>query len=79
MKEVCTNAPFASICTIKRQNGFHHYSMGSVFLFISVSSILFLGSADFRCEKAHYKTSIIDVDNVIIGIRHCHTVIRFQV
>lgn len=31
MKEVCTNAPFASICTIKRQNGFHHYSMGSVF------------------------------------------------
>ena len=31
MKEVCTDAPFASICTIKRQNGFHHYSMGSVF------------------------------------------------
>ncbi len=33
MKEVCTNAPFASICTIKRQNGFHHYSMGPVFFF----------------------------------------------
>ena len=42
MKEVCTNAPFASICTIKRQNGFHHNSMESVFLFISVSFILFL-------------------------------------
>nr|DAW38910.1 MAG TPA: hypothetical protein [Caudoviricetes sp.] len=31
MKKVCTNAPFASICTIKRQNGFHHYSMRPVF------------------------------------------------
>ena len=33
----------------------------------------------FLIEKAHYKTSITDMDNVIIQIRHCHTAIRFQV
>ena len=44
-----------------------------LFLFISVSSILFL------IEKAHYKTFITDMNNVIIQIRHCHIAIRFQV
>lgn len=44
-----------------------------LFLFISLSSIFFL------IGKAHYKTSIIDMDNVIIRMRHCHTAIRFQV
>lgn len=44
-----------------------------LFLFISLSSIFFL------IGKAHYKTSITNMDDVIIGIRHCHTVIRFQV
>ena len=73
MKEVCTNAPFASICTVKRQNGFHHYSMGSVF-FVYIRIIY-----PFSYWKAQYKTSIIDMDNVIIRIRHCHTAIRFQV
>ena len=79
MKEVCTNAPCASICIIKRQNGFHHYSMRSVF-FVYIRIIYpFSWVSGFHIEKAHYKTSITDMDNVIIQIRHCHTAIRFQV
>ena len=76
MKEVCTNAPFASICTIKRQNGFHHYSMGSVFFclypyqlsfFLLESTVQDIYNRHGQC---HYSNK---------ALSHCHTLSSMKI
>lgn len=79
MKEVCTNAPFRFDMHYKKTK-----RVSSLFdeirFFVYIRIIYpFSWVSGFHIEKAHYKTSITDMDDVIIGIRHCHTAIRFQV